>query len=410
MYGPLVMVAKSNSTNWLSLDLAPDLSSSIAVEEISGTPVLNTNNLELVPMYQAHHFRYHTYFMINILEAGDTHPWYQVSATVNESEQGTVTADKEIVPQGRPVEFTVNPADGYKVQNVNVNGIAVELTDSKYLIESAQEDVAMVVAFVADDSSDPTDPADPTPTPVPSDPTDPTPTPTPSDPTDPTDPSDPTPTPTPTDPTDPADPTPTPTPSDPTDHTPTPVPTTDESKSGRVTVDDETNMQAAATADEGAFAGDVVIEIKKVSNDSDQGKRAMALIAEKYPELDNLMLFDISAMLQDGGASVQPASGKSVRITMKLPAGIDADRAVVAHIKADGTVELLESEVNNGFISFETTGFSVFALAETAAQASDEIIKTGEGNESRTTYIMIILALLTLVIMTRRCSIHRQSK
>jgi hypothetical protein len=135
----------------------------------------------------------------------------------------------------------------------------------------------------------------------------------------------------------------------------------------------------------------------------------MALIAEKYPELDNLMLFDIRAMLQDGGASVQPASGKSVRITMKLPACIDADRAVVAHIKADGTVELLESEVENGFISFETTGFSVFALAETAAQASDEIIKTGESNDTRTTYIMMILALLTLVIMTRRYSIRRQS-
>ena len=57
------------------------------------------------------------------------------------------------------------------------------------------------------------------------------------------------------------------------------------------------------------------------------------------------MLFDISALTADGNVKVQPAEGKKVTITMQLPAGIDPARAVVAHIKDDGTVEILESEV-----------------------------------------------------------------
>lgn len=62
-YGPLVMVSKSNSTSWLNLALNENqLSQSIAS---TGPLTFTTNGIPLVPMYEAHNFRYHAYFKIN---------------------------------------------------------------------------------------------------------------------------------------------------------------------------------------------------------------------------------------------------------------------------------------------------------------------------------------------------------
>ncbi|MDQ8737713.1 beta-L-arabinofuranosidase domain-containing protein [Paenibacillus sp. LHD-38] len=62
-YGPLVMVGKSNSTTWLNLLLNENqLSQSITS---TGPLSFMTNGVPLVPMYEAHNFRYHAYFKIN---------------------------------------------------------------------------------------------------------------------------------------------------------------------------------------------------------------------------------------------------------------------------------------------------------------------------------------------------------
>ncbi|UJF35484.1 beta-L-arabinofuranosidase domain-containing protein [Paenibacillus hexagrammi] len=63
MYGPLLMVGKSNSTSWTNLKLnTENLSQSITP---TGTLSFSTNGIPLVPMYQAYNFRYHAYFKIN---------------------------------------------------------------------------------------------------------------------------------------------------------------------------------------------------------------------------------------------------------------------------------------------------------------------------------------------------------
>lgn len=68
MYGPIVMVGKSSSTDWINLTLSPDLADMIEVNDTSATKdtvTLETNGITLVPMYTAYDFPYHTYFKIS---------------------------------------------------------------------------------------------------------------------------------------------------------------------------------------------------------------------------------------------------------------------------------------------------------------------------------------------------------
>ncbi|WP_169081754.1 beta-L-arabinofuranosidase domain-containing protein [Paenibacillus sp. PL91] len=62
-YGPLVMVGKSNSTTWLNLLVNENQLSQSIVS--TGPLSFTTNGVTLVPMYEAHNFRYHAYFKIN---------------------------------------------------------------------------------------------------------------------------------------------------------------------------------------------------------------------------------------------------------------------------------------------------------------------------------------------------------
>lgn len=63
MYGPLVMVGKSDSTDWLTLTLDPtDISKSITTTNDPLTFI--TNGITLVPEYQAADFKYDAYFII----------------------------------------------------------------------------------------------------------------------------------------------------------------------------------------------------------------------------------------------------------------------------------------------------------------------------------------------------------
>lgn len=63
-YGPLLMVGKSTSTKFITLNLDENnLSQSIT--PVTGTPLnFTTNGITLVPMYTAYNFAYHTYFKL----------------------------------------------------------------------------------------------------------------------------------------------------------------------------------------------------------------------------------------------------------------------------------------------------------------------------------------------------------
>jgi uncharacterized membrane protein len=65
MYGPLVMVAKDNSKEWITLTLTPDLKECFSISSQGDMPVLDYCGTEFIPMYAAYNVNYHTYFKIN---------------------------------------------------------------------------------------------------------------------------------------------------------------------------------------------------------------------------------------------------------------------------------------------------------------------------------------------------------
>jgi len=67
MYGPLVMVAKSNRKNFLTLNLAPNAEENFEtfMDENSSTVELKYQGITFIPMYKAHGINYHAYFFIN---------------------------------------------------------------------------------------------------------------------------------------------------------------------------------------------------------------------------------------------------------------------------------------------------------------------------------------------------------
>lgn len=64
MYGPMVMVAKCASTDWMCLRLPENAADGFTLDTEEGSPVLHYEDLEFIPMYLAHHMPYHTYFKI----------------------------------------------------------------------------------------------------------------------------------------------------------------------------------------------------------------------------------------------------------------------------------------------------------------------------------------------------------
>ncbi len=62
-YGPLVLVGKSNSTSWINLQLNEQQLAQSIVK--NGPHSFTANGIPLVPMFEAHNFRYHAYFKIN---------------------------------------------------------------------------------------------------------------------------------------------------------------------------------------------------------------------------------------------------------------------------------------------------------------------------------------------------------
>ena len=150
MYGPLVMVAKNNKTQWLSLILSPDLSQSIKkVDTEDGLPTLKTNGMTFVPMYSAYNFAYHTYFKTVMSdEGGDVENWYTLTLNNRTPKFGSITADKVNIPEGGNVVLTMTPNEGYMVKQLLIDGKAVEVGEnSTYTLENVTKDMTVEVSF-----------------------------------------------------------------------------------------------------------------------------------------------------------------------------------------------------------------------------------------------------------------------
>ena len=117
---------------------------------------------------------------------------------------------------------------------------------------------------------------------------------------------------------------------------------------------------------EGFPEGTEFIVAQVLGNGTLDGK-AQALPVNK----ENYYLYDMKLLCD--GTEIQP--GQSIAVTLDLPSGIDADRAVIYYMSGN-TPELLPSTVSDGKITFTTNHFSVYMIAQEEDPACEHTIVT----------------------------------
>ena len=114
--------------------------------------------------------------------------------------------------------------------------------------------------------------------------------------------------------------------------------------------------------DGGSFEEGSTLVSNEILAATEEAAKVLAAIADQnYDKDGNVYIFDI--YVTKDGKEVQP-NGK-VKVSIPLP-NVQAGNYLVFHIKADNSVENLVPTVADGKISFETSSFSYFAIAEAA--------------------------------------------
>lgn len=125
---------------------------------------------------------------------------------------------------------------------------------------------------------------------------------------------------------------------------------------------DKLQNEFGIVIDGGGFEEGSTLISNEIATDAEEGAEVLAAIADQnYNKDGSVYIFDI--YVTKDGAKVQP-SGK-VKVSVPLP-NIQIDNYLVFHVKADNSVENLVPTVTDGKISFETSSFSYFIIAEAA--------------------------------------------
>jgi uncharacterized repeat protein (TIGR02543 family) len=78
-------------------------------------------------------------------------PVVEYNITIAEMQNGSVTADKEKAAEGELVTLTVSPADGYKLNDIQVNGTSLNAEGGVYSFNMPAENVTITATFVEDE-------------------------------------------------------------------------------------------------------------------------------------------------------------------------------------------------------------------------------------------------------------------
>ena len=114
--------------------------------------------------------------------------------------------------------------------------------------------------------------------------------------------------------------------------------------------------------DGGSFEKGSTLVSNEIAATTKEATAVLSAIADQnYNKAGRVYIFDIYVMKD--GTKVQP-NGK-VKVSIPVP-NLQADNYLVFHVKADNSVETLVSTVADGKISFETSSFSYFVIAEAA--------------------------------------------
>ena len=127
------------------------------------------------------------------------------------------------------------------------------------------------------------------------------------------------------------------------------------------TLDTLENEYGIVVEGEGFEKGSTLVS-NEIEAHTKEATEVLARVADQnYKKDGSFYIFDI--YIEKDGTKVQP-SGK-VKVTLPLP-NIEVDNYLVFHVKDDKTVESLVPSVDAGKISFETSSFSYFVIAEAA--------------------------------------------
>lgn len=151
MYGPFVMAAQINSTDWKTLVLSENPADCVQIseEEETGFPQLLINGYWFAPMFDEQFAvkPYHTYFKILITDDPDSN-WYEADMENTTPENGSFTLDQDMVREGDSVTVTAVPKDGYMVRMLTVNGVELSPDEENvYTIPDVHEDIRIEGSF-----------------------------------------------------------------------------------------------------------------------------------------------------------------------------------------------------------------------------------------------------------------------
>ena len=114
--------------------------------------------------------------------------------------------------------------------------------------------------------------------------------------------------------------------------------------------------------DGGSFEEGSSLVSNEIAATAEEAAGVLAAIADQnYNKEGNVYIFDI--YVTKDGEEVQP-DGK-VKVSIPVP-NVEVDNYLVFHVKSDNSVESLVPTVAEGKISFETSSFSYFVIAEAA--------------------------------------------
>ena len=151
MYGPYVMAAQIDSTDWKTLVLSSNLSDSIKVSknETTGFPTLTANGYNFAPMFSPEYATkaYDAYFKV-LTANDDGSKWYEASVTNTTPKFGSLTISADMVKEGTELVITAAPNDGYMVKLLTINGEKVEIgADNTYTVKNVSSDLVVEGSF-----------------------------------------------------------------------------------------------------------------------------------------------------------------------------------------------------------------------------------------------------------------------
>ena len=125
--------------------------------------------------------------------------------------------------------------------------------------------------------------------------------------------------------------------------------------------DTDSGIEVEYPSDKSDYYEDVTLVVETVGDDSE----ASIVVSGKFGDF---IIYDINLVDADGVA-VQPDG--TVKVRIPVPEDWNAADIAVYHVSEDGIMTKLDTTVSDGYITFETDHFSLYALVNTSTAVTD---------------------------------------